>query len=142
MILLIHAAATLFMTGLVWFVQIVHYPLFAAVGEKEFARYARLHSKRATRVVAPVMLIELAAALSLAISPPAGGGYGAVITGLILLGGIWVSTAFVQVPTHSILAEGFGQDAHRRLVATNWFRTAAWTIRAAIAVWLIAERSP
>ena len=30
-ILAAHAASTLAMTGLIWFVQIVHYPLFAAV---------------------------------------------------------------------------------------------------------------
>ena len=33
LLLLLHAAATLFMTGLIWFVQVVHYPLFARVGE-------------------------------------------------------------------------------------------------------------
>ncbi|MCK6525129.1 hypothetical protein L6R49_27300, partial [Myxococcota bacterium] len=32
LLLLIHAAATWFMVGLIWFVQIVHYPLFSAVG--------------------------------------------------------------------------------------------------------------
>jgi hypothetical protein len=29
-LLLAHAAATLFMVGVIWFVQLVHYPLFAA----------------------------------------------------------------------------------------------------------------
>lgn len=31
-LLLVHAAATWAMVGLVWFVQVVHYPLFAQVG--------------------------------------------------------------------------------------------------------------
>ena len=32
LLLLLHAGATFFMCGLIWFVQIVHYPLFAQVG--------------------------------------------------------------------------------------------------------------
>ena len=34
--LIIHAAATWFMVGLIWFVQIVHYPMFANVGRDSF----------------------------------------------------------------------------------------------------------
>jgi len=32
-LLFFHAAMTLFMVGVIWFVQIVHYPLFRGVGE-------------------------------------------------------------------------------------------------------------
>ena len=32
-----HAAATLFMVGVIWFVQVVHYPLMARVSASEFA---------------------------------------------------------------------------------------------------------
>ena len=39
-VLLAHAAATLFMVGLIWFVQVVHYPLFARVGPDAFVPYA------------------------------------------------------------------------------------------------------
>ena len=31
-LLLVHAASTLFMAGVIWFVQVVHYPLMASVG--------------------------------------------------------------------------------------------------------------
>ena len=37
LILLGHLAATLFMVGVIWFVQVVHYPLFAKVGATAFA---------------------------------------------------------------------------------------------------------
>ncbi len=36
-VLLAHVAATLFMTGLIRFVQVVHYPLLARVGRGGFA---------------------------------------------------------------------------------------------------------
>jgi hypothetical protein len=36
-VLLAHVATTLFMTGLSWFVQVVHYPLLTQVGRCGFA---------------------------------------------------------------------------------------------------------
>lgn len=132
----VNAAATFFMTGLIWFVQIVHYPLFAQVGEDGFARYEQLHAARTTWVVAPVMLIEVASAVGLlwvaAVSR------WAVWSGLGLLAIVWISTFLLQVPRHAELASGFLPGAHRRLVATNWIRTIAWTVRASLLLWMVA----
>ena len=38
-VLITCAAATWFMAGLHWFVQVVHYPLFADVGTERFIAY-------------------------------------------------------------------------------------------------------
>ena len=124
-----HAGATLFMTGVIWFVQVVHYPLFARTGAAGFADYERDHARRTSWVVGPAMTLELLLALALA----ARGG-AAAWAGLALLAVIWLSTALVQVPLHRRLQGGFDAAAHRRLVRTNWLRTAAWTLRAALAL--------
>lgn len=133
-LLLVHAGATVAMAGLVWFVQLVHYPLFAHVGRDGFARYEAQHTRRTTWLVAPLMLAEAATALVLLAVDPS------VLTavGAVLLGVVWLSTALVQVPLHRRLERGFDADAHRRLVRSNAVRTAAWTGRAAIALALLA----
>lgn len=128
-----HAGATLFMTGVIWFVQVVHYPLLARAGSDGFAEHAREHARLTGWIVGPAMSAELFLALALA----ARGG-AAAWTGLGLLAVIWLSTALVQVPLHQQLQAGFDADAHRRLVRTNRLRTAAWTARAAIALHLAA----
>ena len=64
-ILLTQFASTLFMVGLIWFVQIVHYPLFAGVGADQFSQYEQQHQQLTTYVVMPVMLLELATAIAL-----------------------------------------------------------------------------
>jgi uncharacterized membrane protein len=136
-VLLLHAAATLFMVGLIWFVQVVHYPLFAAVGEEGFARYETLHNRLTTWVVGPPMLVELAAALALVFRrPPEVPGWAAWL-GLGLVGVIWLSTAFLQVPRHQRLTAGFDAAAHGALVTTNWLRTVAWTLRGGLALWMV-----
>lgn len=131
LLLTAHAGVTLFMTGLIWFVQLVHYPLFARTGAAGFAGYAREHARRTGWIVGPAMALELLLALALA----ARGG-AAAWTGLGLLAVIWLSTALVQVPLHRRLQAGFDAAAHRRLVRTNRLRTAAWTVRAALALQL------
>ena len=62
-----------------------------------------------------------------------------VVLGAALVGVIWASTAFVQVPLHSALGGAFDGDAHGKLVATNWVRTAAWTARGGLVLWMTAR---
>lgn len=132
----LHALPTFFLCGLVWFVQVVHYPLYAAVGAAELPAYERRHCRRITPVVAPPMLAEAALAVWLCAQAPAEQQPWAV-TGLALLAVVWGSTFLLQVPCHDRLSQAPDAAVLRRLVATNWLRTAAWTLRAAIAFHLL-----
>lgn len=146
MIHLLEAAVPLFfiqlfctyaMTGIIWFVQIVHYPLFNLVGQEKWTKYHRSHSFLITWIVAPLMLLELAAAiyyffLPLGIMLPIEKNLGALLAIII-----WISTFALQVPQHNRLAKAFLSDSHRRLVATNWIRTICWSARSVIiTIWL------
>ncbi len=136
-LLLINLASTLAMTGIIWFVQVVHYPLFASVGADGFARYEALHATRTGSVVAPLMLVELATALAL-LAPAWRPAIVSAISAWFaagLVGIIWLSTALLQVPLHDRLAQGFDAELVARLVATNWIRTVAWTARSGIVLW-------
>jgi hypothetical protein len=134
-----HLAVTLFMTGVIWFVQIVHYPLFRFVGNSEFARYEAAHIFWTTWVVAPPMLTELTTAVLLLLFKPKGISDGILWLNLALLSAIWLSTAFLQVPCHQRLSQGFDAATHHRLVVTNWLRTVCWTVRSGLLLWLAAK---
>ena len=138
-LLLIHAAATWAMTGLIWFVQIVHYPLFELASERRFPLFAAENQRRTSLVVVPVMLTEAATALGLLLAPPVGIGRGLAWLGALLLALIWISTAFLQVPLHRRLRAGRDSSAVRRLVSSNWLRTVAWSGRAWLALALLAQ---
>lgn len=140
--LIANLASTLFMTGLIWFVQIVHYPLFAAVGSDAFAAYSRSHQALTTFVVGPPMLVEALTAAVLVIARPAGVPSWMPWTGLALVGVIWLSTAALQIPAHARLSSGFDPAVGAALVSTNWIRTVAWSLRALIVcamAWQAAE---
>lgn len=133
-LLLIHAAATLYMVGLIWFVQLVHYPLMASVGQDRYQNYQREHERKTTWAVAPAMLIELATSLWLAVQTPVEIDATLAWVGLCLVVLIWLSTALLQVPCHKKLGLGFDPQAHQRLVTTNWLRTILWSARGVIAL--------
>ena len=137
LLLLIHLAATLLMTGVIWFVQVVHYPLLSAVGRSEFPSYAKQHARLTTWIVAPPMLVELASALLLFWIRPAEISTGSLSVGFSLLALIWISTALIQVPYHGVLQRGFDPAVHRRLVRTNWVRTVAWSLRGLLVLWMV-----
>ncbi len=136
LVLLLNLLATLVMVGVIWTVQVVHYPLFAGVGEGTWAAYEAEHQRRITLVVGPTMVLELVTAVWLVLARPEAVPAWAAVAGALLVGLIWASTALVQVPLHAALGGAFDEAAHARLVATNWVRTATWTVRGGLVLWL------
>jgi hypothetical protein len=130
----LHLVATLFMTGVIVFVQVVHYPLMRHVGAAEFIGYERQHTLRTGWVVVPPMVVELACSLWIAAMSMGSGEAPVAFTGVALLGVIWVSTGLLQGPAHGRLIRGFDPAVHRRLLLTNWIRTVAWLARIPVAV--------
>lgn len=136
-VFLLHLAATLFMAGVIWFVQVVHYPLLARVGPAELVACAQEHTSRTGWVVGPAMLLEAATAALLLWVRPAGVSVLLAGTGAAFLAVAWASTWLVQVPCHARLCLAFDRVVHRRLVRSNWVRTAAWSLRGLVALWAV-----
>ena len=134
-VLVANLACAWFLAGLIWTVQVVHYPLFAGVGADRFTAYESAHARLITLVVGPAMLAELAAALALLAARPRAVPAWAAWACLGMLAAVWISTAAIQVPLHAKLSRGFDPAAHGELVGTNWIRTACWTGRAALLAW-------
>jgi hypothetical protein len=103
-VLILQLVSTLAMTGIIWFVQIVHYPLFGKVGATSFHDYEQSHLHRTTIVVAPLMLTEAITSLVLLWICPATIPLEAVVAGVLLVLLVWASTFFVQVPIHGKLS--------------------------------------
>ena len=136
-----HLFATTAMVGLIWFVQVVHYPLFASVGVDGFAQYERLHQRATSFVVGPLMAVEGATAIWLAVAPPDGVSRPLALLALAILGVIHASTVLLQVPQHTALTDGYDATRVRRLVRTNWVRTVGWSVRGIIAAIIVVHVS-
>jgi len=127
------AAATWAMTGVIWVIQLVHYPIFDAVergtDDQLWQRFGERHRRSVSAVVGPFMLVEGVTGIWLVIDPPGDLSLALPLVAGALMALAYGTTAFVSVPLHERLTATFDDDAHRRLVSTNWIRTAAWTAR-------------
>ncbi len=136
MILALHAIATAFMTGVIWWVQLVQYPLFDRADATAFPAFHREYTRRVSWVVGPAMTLEAVTGIALLGMNPSDS---LLWLGALLLGILWGSTAFLQVPIHRQLERGFQRRLQQRLVSTNWLRTITWSARAGlVCYWLLA----
>jgi hypothetical protein len=137
----VHLIATWFMVGLIWTIHVVHYPLFAEVGEATYVAFQKAHVDRIGPLLALPWAVEgIAAALILLIAvtsrdrqllPPA-------VIGAVAMGVVLAVSGFWSAPAHGELADGFDPDVHQRLMNADLVRTLAWTVRGFTAAWIVA----
>ena len=128
----LNLASTWYMVGLIWLIQLVHYPLFNYVGSEEFIVFHENHKILITPVAGIVMIVELVTSVIILFQPHCGIRNWLSIVGIILLGIIWSSTIFFQIPIHNTLSSKFNENALIMLINTNWIRTICWSVRGII----------
>jgi hypothetical protein len=116
------------MTGVVWFCQLVHYPLIDRGERENFVAFAQDYQRRTGWVVVPGLIGELISAIGLVVLWPTWW----TAAGLALLAVIWGFTISCQIPDHGSLARGFDAQVHRHLVRWNLPRSVAWLVRAIV----------
>jgi len=122
--------ASVYMTGVVWFAQLVHYPLLDR--RSDFTDFASDYQRRTLWVVAPGLVLEIVSAVGLIVFYPCAMTW----IGLVVLGGVWALTLRYQIPQHLHLKKhGYNEQIHRDLVRFNLPRAILWTVRSAIMVW-------
>lgn len=135
-VLTVALAATSAMAGVLWVIQLVHYPIFDAVDrgtdDELWRSFGDRHRRSISFVVGPFMLLEGVTGIWLVVDPPPGVSLALPLIAAALMAVAYGTTAFVSVPLHEQLTATYAEDAHRRLVSTNWIRTIAWTARAAL----------
>jgi len=114
---------------LIWLVQVIVYPGFSRIPRQGFHTYHRWYTLRIGAIVTPLMVGEvIAVAAWIWLRPHAWSAY--LSAAAVVL--VWGSTLVLQVPIHRRLQHGKDADLIRRLVATNWIRTVAWSAKAVV----------
>lgn len=134
-IIVIGAASSWMMAGVIWVVHLLHYPAFLFVEESQFSAFHQFHTKKISFIVVPVMLAELFSAiywvfftqLPLVLT----------VSSLVLVVAIWVATFSLQVPLHNKLSEGYDTANIHKLVSTNSIRTGLWSLKAILALFVV-----
>ena len=115
------------MVGVIWVIQLVHYPSFHFIELKQYTTFQRFHMSRISYVVIPAMLTELFTIILIVISMDQIDTL--VLASAILLIFIWLMTAVFFSGVHQKLTLGYDQTVVDKLVKLNWGRTLLWTLR-------------
>jgi hypothetical protein len=133
-LLLTNVAATLFLTGVVWSLQMVQFPLMLSARGVDFTAYVRAQRTRNSILMALPMLVELITAIWLLTTPIPSRH---LTNAMVLLAIIWIATFGAIAPQHSRIMRGYDEHAIRVLIRSNWIRTVCWTGRAGLMSWIV-----
>ena len=128
---LIFLAAMVFSSisaGVVWFLQLNHYPLYRAVPEHALTDYITAHNRRLLLPVIIPMAIAIGTTGLLLLDRPADMGSVSVFALSLSLLAILISTAALQGPAHLRLERNPNQQLISSIIATNWIRTLCWSL--------------
>ena len=141
-LLLAHAASTAALAGLIWTVQLVVYPGFGEVGRTAvWPAVHAAHTRRMGLLVALPWAVQGLTLVLLLLRRPDAVALPLLLVVTVLAAVPVAVTAAVSVPAHGRLSRGWDDAVWRRLVSTNWLRTAAWTAGAVAAAQLARSGS-
>jgi len=134
---LISTVCAIYLTGLIWTIQLVHYPSFNYISNDKQIKFHHFHQKMMGILAGPAMLIELISTTLYCLEFKATKGLDwTMIASMILVTITFFSTFFIQVPIHQKLIENnlTNKALIKKLVQTNWIRTLSWTLKAIIQI--------
>ena len=124
-LLKVNFISTSLMVGVIWVIDLLHYPSFNFINDKKYIEFQHFQMQRISFIVIPAMLIELASALLLAYFFRSS----LTIILLALLLGVWAVTFIFFTNMHQKLTNGYNQSIVDRLIQINWSRTILWSLR-------------
>ena len=125
--LAIHLVLASIMVGVIWVIQLVHYPSFRFTDREKYVSFQIFHMRNISFIVVPVMILEFLSGLLLVLYHS--NHESLLRISFILLLIIWLVTALFFAQIHQKLSKGYDETLVRNLVSLNWIRTLLWTIR-------------
>ena len=122
---LTHLISTAIIVGILWVIQVVHYPSFYFIERDEYVSFQKFHMDKISYIVVPVMLIESISGFILIYNDI----NTVLLISIILLLLIWALTGLYFAPMHQKLMSGYQEEIVEKLVKINWVRTIFWSIR-------------
>lgn len=121
----LHLAVTGYIVGLIWVIQLLHYPAFRDIAPERWASFHHNHISAMGLLAGPPMVLSLLLAGWCAWKLGDPFSYAALGCEVVA----WVVTFSLSVPAHNRLASAADPQTIALLISTNWLRTAAWTIK-------------
>ncbi len=126
-IFLVHLISTSIMVGVIWVIQLAHYPSFHFIDKDIYTSFQKFHMNKISLIVLPVMLVEITTGVILLNVDNYKSTF--ILIAFIILIIIWAITGVYFSSAHNKLVIGYQELIINQLVAMNWIRTLLWTLR-------------
>ena len=137
-IFLLNLVLAFIAVGLIWTIQLVHYPSMRFIPKERFVEYHNFHSIRISFIAIPLMVTELGTSLILFYQNYNNAIQTIFLINLVIVALIWLSTFLIQVPLHNALSKEKQSEKLSKLICTNWIRTILWTARSILMILFLA----
>ena len=137
-IFLLNLVISFIAVGLIWTIQLVHYPSMKYISKDRFPEYHNFHSIRISILAIPLMFAELVTSVILLYQNINNAIQTIFLVNLILVLLIWLSTFLIQVPLHNALSKEKNKEKLSKLIFSNWIRTILWTARSILMILFLA----
>ena len=137
-IFLLNLVLSFIAVGLIWTIQLVHYPSMRFIPKERFVEYHNFHSIRISFLAIPLMVTELGTSLILFYQNYNNAIQTIFLINLVIVALIWLSTFLIQVPLHNALSKEKQSEKLSKLICTNWIRTILWTARSILMILFLA----
>ncbi len=128
-VFIIHCIATFIMVGVIWVIQLVHYPSFYFIEKKKYQSFQKFHMRNISYIVMPMMIIELFTGFILIVNFNNFKGYYNFNISLFFLLCTWAITGIIFTKLHNELLKGYDKLIIKKIIKWNWIRTIFWTFR-------------
>lgn len=129
--LLLHAAITFAMTGIIWFVHLIHYPVMNALTWQREV-FEKIHWQKTMKIAVIMLILELGTGIVFVLFHPVNIPSSLPISGLWLIVLIWITTWWLCVPSHCQLKQKYSENSIQNLMKANKWRAVLWSLRSAI----------
>ena len=128
-----HLIFSAIMVGVIWVIQLVHYPSFHFIDKDIYDSFQKFHMNKISIIVVPVMILELATGVLLLIGNSKNI---LIIISFCMLILIWGITGLFFSDVHGKLISGYNELIVNKLVSMNWIRTVLWTFKMILLLYL------
>lgn len=136
-LLLVHAAMTLVLAGVMWTIQFTIIPVLARATSESWPHHAQLYRRVIRAIFWPLVIVEGGTGVSLALLHPAGIPPWLHGVNLALLLTAWVNVGITRYLVGHGPVEYFHPEGFRKFARLNWIRVAVWTARSVVVLTML-----
>ena len=133
-----HLLLCIGVTAILWFMQIVHYPLLPYVDAGKWTQFSEKRRMFTTMVIYPLMAFEALTGIALILIATQSKTYGLLATSIVLLIALLIYTLAYLNPQFKKINSPDDVANQQRFLKLHWVRTIGWTIRVMLFVLILA----